>query len=98
MIIDYLWCPSLVKALSAYKSLWIRRAFSTSHARTHAHTDTDTDTDTDTHTHTHTHTHYKYMYYWLWVGRMRRKENDKSVCRRDECPILTQKKRVKKNA
>ena len=39
-----------------------------------------------THTGTHAcmHTHYKYMHYWWWVGRMRRKENDRPVCRREE--------------
>ena len=32
----------------------------------------------------HTHTRYKYTRYWWRVGRMRRKKNDRSVCRREE--------------
>ena len=55
----------------------------TPHARTHTHIYTHSHAHRNAHTNTHTHTHTHTQAYLLWVWWKQKKENDKSVGRRE---------------
>ena len=86
--------PHLARAQSAYKDIRIRSSYHHHHHHTHTHrhtqTHTDTHTHTHSHTHTHTHTHRLQIHALLVTGWYNvKKENDRSVCRREEMGVFS---------
>ena len=73
--------PHLVRARSAYKDIRIRSFYNT---RTRACTHSLARAHTHTHTHAHTHTHTHAAYTCITGDGSEKKENDRSVCRREE--------------